>query len=126
MKNELNTMIPNFYNFLESYLKNVTLIRSLPSAWRNAIGSGGLSAFKFLLQLTWEITKPFTPSRFNDEIDAMASASGVDVWELRGLNMVPELLKAWCSIIGVWGKASATGNVLQLRALDWDPSAPIA
>ncbi len=28
--------------------------------------------------------------------------------------------------MGAWGKASATGNVLHLRALDWEEHAPIS
>ena len=42
------------------------------------------------------------------------------------INLVPELLKAWCSIVGAWGPASENGDLFQLRALDWDPQAPIS
>lgn len=32
-----------------------------------------------MLDMTWEITKPFTPDRFNEEIQGIADASGVSV-----------------------------------------------
>jgi len=40
--------------------------------------------------------------------------------------LIPELLKASCSILGAWNKATATGNVFHLRSLDWEEHAPIS
>jgi len=40
--------------------------------------------------------------------------------------MIPELLKASCSILGAWNKATTTGNVIHLRSLDWEEHAPIS
>lgn len=34
-------------------------------------------------------------------------------------NLFPELCRAVCSIVGAWGNATADGNLLQLRALDY-------
>ena len=37
--------------------------------------------------------------------------------------MIPELVKAGCSMYGAWGNATAkseNGNLIQLRALDWN------
>lgn len=44
-------------------------------------------------------------------------------WELRRLGLFTELIKAACSMFGAWGKAtqfSSNGQLVQLRALDWD------
>lgn len=39
--------------------------------------------------------------------------------------MLPQLLKAGCSILGTWGKATVNGDLIHLRALDWDKQSPI-
>jgi hypothetical protein len=40
--------------------------------------------------------------------------------------MIPELIKASCSMMGAWGAATAqgSGGMLQLRALDWNTDGP--
>jgi len=55
----------------------------------------------------------------------MADATGLDIWDLRGVQMFPELIKAACSILGVWDKASSTSKLFHLRALDFDFTNPI-
>lgn len=82
----------------------------------------------FALDMTYEWTKAFTPKHFDDEIDGISAGSGVDVKIIRQLNMIPELIKASCSMVGAWGPAiahTAAGSTLyQLRALDWDVDGP--
>ena len=39
--------------------------------------------------------------------------------------MLPEYTRAGCSILGAWGKATKNGDLIQLRALDWDVNNPI-
>ena len=41
--------------------------------------------------------------------------------------MIPELVKAACSMLGAWGPATAksTAGLLQLRALDWGLDSPL-
>ena len=56
----------------------------------------------------------------------IAKGSGIPVKTWRRLNLIPELLKASCSIGGWWGEATASGKLIQLRALDWEEHAPIA
>merc|ERR1711862_469457 len=40
--------------------------------------------------------------------------------------MIPELIKAHCSMVGAWGNAitNTTGSIYQLRALDWSTNGP--
>lgn len=40
-------------------------------------------------------------------------------------NMLPELIQAACSIVGAWGPSTKDGRLLHLRALDWEPTAPV-
>ena len=44
--------------------------------------------------------------------------------ELAIFNMIPEYTRSGCSILGSWGKATLNGNLLHLRALDWDINSP--
>ena len=46
--------------------------------------------------------------------------------DFRRINLLPELIKAACSVIGAWSGATASSALLHLRALDWDALAPIA
>jgi hypothetical protein len=39
---------------------------------------------------------------------------------------LPEIIKAACSIVGVYGSATADGKLYHLRALDWDSDAPVS
>lgn len=39
--------------------------------------------------------------------------------------MVPELIKAACSIVGAWSNSTVDNKLLTLRALDWSSDAPI-
>jgi len=46
--------------------------------------------------------------------------------DIMRVNMVPELTRAACSIVGVFGPATADGKLYHLRALDWAPTAPVS
>jgi len=42
------------------------------------------------------------------------------------MNLLPELIKGGCSVIGAWGPSTRSETLLHLRSLDWDYHAPIA
>lgn len=81
----------------------------------------------YLLDLNWQIVQPYTPQRFVDEIKGIADGSNGTVSEtlLRRANMLPELTQAACTIFGSFGAASQDGKLYHLRALDWEPTAPV-
>mmetsp|Transcript_36377 Transcript_36377/g.32648 ORF Transcript_36377/g.32648 Transcript_36377/m.32648 type:complete len:246 (+) Transcript_36377:385-1122(+) len=56
----------------------------------------------------------------------MADAAGISHGAIKRINLFPELIRASCSIIGAWGPATANTGLLQVRALDWDDSAPMS
>jgi hypothetical protein len=64
---------------------------------------------------------------FFDEIQGFADGAGVDPTVILHLNMIPELVKAACSMLGAWGAATAksTAGLIQLRALDWGLDSPL-
>ena len=46
--------------------------------------------------------------------------------DLRRLNLLPELIKAACTILGAWSDATVSHGLIHIRGLDWDDQAPIA
>ncbi len=77
------------------------------------------------LQMTYELTKPYTPDRFDDEIHGLADGSGLPQKLILWVNMLPEFFKASCTMMGAWGASIPQGNELfQLRALDWVVNGP--
>jgi hypothetical protein len=87
------------------------------------------------LQAVWDAEEAFVPPRLKAEMDAIAegmcsvlsarkTACDVDAWKtnIYRLNMIPEFVKMTCTMFGAWGPASASGNLLQLRALDFGES----
>jgi hypothetical protein len=69
--------------------------------------------------------RPFTPKRYLDEYAGMAAGSGIPANNFMELNIPPEIMKAGCSILGVFGKATLNGDLIHLRALDWDINNPM-
>lgn len=80
-----------------------------------------------LLDLNWFAVRLFTPSRFIDEMKGIAAGSKglVDYHRLRRINMVPEITRAACTIMGVHNSATADGKLYHLRTLDWNPTASV-
>lgn len=59
-------------------------------------------------------------------MQGMADASGVDIWSIRQINLIPELLKAACSILGAYADSTYSKKLIHLRTLDWEAHAPMA
>jgi len=120
MKNELHVMVKEFYGWAANFIaNNVTQIGMLPKWVRHEIGVAGTDLAKKLLDLNYLITKKYTPKRWEDEFKGIAKGSGIKAETWRRINLIPELLKASCSIGGWWGPATKSGQLIQLRALDW-------
>ena len=78
-----------------------------------------------VLDQVFEQTKPHIPAYFLEEIQGMARGSGVDNQTLVRINMIGEASEWHCSLFGAWGPATQTGNLLQLRSLDFAVRAEI-
>jgi hypothetical protein len=78
------------------------------------------------LALTYDVTRPYTGDYFDAELQGMADATNVTITTMRHVHMIGELTKGSCSLYGAWGTATAEagGNLMQLRALDWDVDGP--
>jgi len=56
----------------------------------------------------------------------MGEGAGMRIGSIKRINLIPELTRAWCTIVGLWGPATQSGSLLQMRALDWDAEAPMS
>jgi len=118
---ELHEMITVYFAYLDKMIAD--FIKPLPAAVAKLIADLGL---KGALDATYFFTERYTPKRFIDELHGIADGAGINWQDIRRLNMLPELTQAHCTIIGAWGVATATKGLLQVRALDWDATAPIS
>lgn len=127
LKQELKVMTKEFWGWLADFIAtNTTQISQLPSWLRSEIGRSGVTLAHRLLDLNYLITKKFTPQRWEDEFKGVADGSGQSIKTWRRINLLPELLKASCSLGGWWGPATKSGQLIQLRALDWEAHAPMS
>jgi hypothetical protein len=114
-------LVPLAYDYMHNMIGQY--IKWLPKNVQKAIEDGGL---QLALNVTFDATEKHIPSHFIETMQGMANSSGVDYLQIRNLAMLPELIKASCSIVGAWGDATAEtdSELVQLRALDWDMNGP--
>jgi len=125
MKEEINEMLPVLMAWFEKYLQtNVTEIARLPVPLKKWIAKTAVWLGQGLLDLNFWVTNPYTNPRFDQELQGMSLGSGIPLNNLRQMNLIGEMLKASCSILGAYGKSTASGKTVHLRALDWEAHAP--
>ena len=95
---------------------------NLPPGFVEDIAEGGI---EWAMDKTINITAPYTPDYFNQEIEGLARATGLSAHRLQQIHMFGEITKGACSMFGVWDEALASGKgLLQGRTLDWDMGGP--
>ena len=57
------------------------------------------------------ITKKYTNKRWDEEMEGISDGSGQAIEIFRQINLIPELLKASCSIFGAYGKVKILLNL---------------
>lgn len=125
MSKEVKENLLGFYDYLKAQADQKLAEYKLPKFIRKMLVGTAFEVFRGILDLNYLITMPFTPIRYGLEMKGIAKGSGMDYKDIRRLNLFPELIKAACSIVGAWGNASKNGNLVELRALDWDRNAPM-
>jgi len=115
MKEEVTTMVNGVWAYMELQVEQA--LAGLPSWLQDWVAAVGLDA---ALDLTRDLTEPYTPQQFYDEMRGLADGSGVDYETVVRIHLIGELTKGDCSLFGAWGKATPDGSLLQLRALDWN------
>ncbi|CAF2136472.1 unnamed protein product [Rotaria magnacalcarata] len=121
MSKEITELVPAYFEYLYEQVEEILkIVPKFIAKWIADLGLAGA------LDLTYEITHPYTPPWFDDEIRGVADGSGVDMVKIRQVNMLPEMIKAACTVLGAWGDSVIGSTLLHVRALDWDDKAPIA
>jgi len=105
------------YKQVEPYL------HELPEVLRLLITKFGVNAG---LDYVHILAKKYIPQYFVDEMYGIADGAGISRQDVVRLHMIPELIKAHCSMYGAWGPAtkSSNGTLIQLRSLDWITDGP--
>jgi len=71
------------------------------------------------------LARPHIPERYIEEMKGVAEGSGVPYQQIYQVAMIPEAIKASCTMVGAWDQATPEGYTLvHLRALDWDTNGP--
>ena len=103
----------------------------LPSRCSRRVVAHGVLGCRYgieiIVDLTYALTKPFIAPEFMEEIYGIANATDIKLEKLLGVTLLPEIIKASCSMFGAWGPAtqnSRDGALVQLRALDWSTNGP--
>jgi hypothetical protein len=105
MSQEIKENIKNFWGYLEDGVRK-GLSKFLPKfiTWPISKAVGGLG--HELLLVDEIFTKKWTPKRISEEIKGISDGAKVSYRELRLTNLIPEIIKAACSIVGAWGPAT--------------------
>ncbi|EFA82759.1 hypothetical protein PPL_04454 [Heterostelium album PN500] len=114
--------VPNVFGeeAIQEMLGKITHI--LPKTIVEIIDKFGLHV---ALDFVADENKQYVPAEFFEELQGLADGSGVDYKDLLRVHMFPELVRASCSIVGVWGENTNDARLLQLRALDWGLQSPL-
>ena len=71
------------------------------------------------LDAAWATVEPYINSRFIDELHGVADGAGISYDTLRRAHAVTLVSNYACSLVGLWGAASANGDLYQIRNLDY-------
>jgi len=121
MSKELQELIPEYFAYLDKIIEDI--LKKVPPFIAKLIVELGLPG---ALDLNYEITRFYTPPWFDEELRGVAAGSGISYQDIRRMNLIPELIKAACTVLGAWGESTLSSTLLHIRALDWDDKAPIA
>jgi len=122
LKQQILEMYSEFWTYMEEQVDaSNPLFKYIPEFLRKIIEDSGVEA---ALEYEALITRDFVSQSFSEEIQGLADALGLSHSFVLRVAMFPELIKAACSIMGAWGKATTDGGLLHLRALDWGTENP--
>ena len=124
-KSELTEQLDLFYDYYLGQLKEMLINKQIPEFLVAGATSGAKGLLNRVLDLNVMITKKYTNPRYYEEIKGIGAGARIPPSHVSRLNIFPELIKAACTVAGVWKTASLNTETLHLRALDWDAANPI-
>jgi hypothetical protein len=116
---EIKGMLNRTWAYMEGQIADE--LSRFPKWLQDAIANLGL---ELALDVLIDLTKPHTGAYFYEELQGLAAGAKVEYMKLARVHLIGELTRGHCSMIGAWGRATAGGKTLQLRALDWDTDGP--
>jgi len=86
-------------------------------AGAQAASSDALSSTK--LDEAWRTMAPYMSVRFKEELRGLAEGSGLSLLLMQRVHMIPVISEYSCSGVAIWGPATRTGHLYQIRNLDY-------
>mmetsp|Transcript_41630 Transcript_41630/g.37016 ORF Transcript_41630/g.37016 Transcript_41630/m.37016 type:complete len:276 (-) Transcript_41630:400-1227(-) len=124
-KDEIKENLDNMFTYFDGMIRDF-IKEKLPKAEKWMADTLPIKQLvEVALTDTLVATFFYTPKRFDEEIEAMCAAAGIHKSQGVLINLFPEMTRAACSIVGAWGPAADGGTLKMLRALDWEPEAPV-
>ena len=109
LREEVHASVRQVLGYFRAYLK-IPWVRSWVVNW--------------WLDTAWRAAAPFIPPNDLEELRGLADGSGVPLPELYRLHAIPDRTYA-CSSFAAWGRATAGGQLIHVRNLDWNIHAGI-
>ena len=95
----------------------------VPLFLRGAQEMGGNELSATNLDQAWATMEPFMSTRFKDELRGFAEGAGVPLADMKRAHMIPVISEYSCSGVAIWGPATRTGHLYQIRNLDYSTDA---
>ena len=96
---------------------------SLPSWFADLVVEYGLPV---AMDFVYDITEKYIPQEYLDEWQGIADGANCSIKQIRNIALFPQFTRAECTIFVAHKNATVDGDVHHLRALDFDPTAPVA
>jgi hypothetical protein len=77
------------------------------------------------LDEAWTKMEPFVSYDLKSEMRGLADGAGVSLQMVHRAHVIPDVSEFHCTFFGAWGKATTTGHLIQIRALDYATEASI-
>lgn len=97
--------------------------RFVPFFLQEAQQAGGPEMSSTNLDHAWSTMEPFMSARFKEELRGVAEGAEVPLAEMRRAHMIPVISEYSCSGVAIWGPATRTGHLYQIRNLDYSTDA---
>jgi isopenicillin-N N-acyltransferase like protein len=92
----------------------------VPFFMGEAQGAGEADLSAANLDRAWSTMEPFMSARFKDELRGLAEGCGLPLAVLKRVQMIPVVSEYSCSGVAIWGAATRTGHLYQIRNLDYN------
>jgi len=121
LREEMGALVPETLQYLFAQVNASYNLTWLPEPVRDWVIVYGVET---ALDWTFNATLAYSPPHWVDALQGLSDGSGASLVDLRRVAMIAEWTRAQCSMLGAWGPASFSGDLVQLRALDWDTDGP--